>query len=101
MVYNIPSRVRSALELDTVAQLAQMDSVIGIKDTSGDFAFFQDSLTMAAEVDNFSVLQGDEAHMGASCLMGVMGLFPALATSIRSSGCVQLYEAGVRRMWIG
>ena len=96
MVYNIPSRVRSALELDTVAQLAQMDSVIGIKDTSGDFAFFQDLLTMAAEVDNFSVLQGDEAHMGASCLMGADGIVPGIG-NLDPVRCVQLYEAGVRR----
>lgn len=91
VIYNVPSRVRTALELNTVATLAQMDSIMGIKDSSCDFHFFQRLLSLIGEADNFAVLQGDESTLGVSVLIGASGIVPGIG-NLDPVRCVQLYN---------
>src|SRR5690606_10641649 len=93
---NVPSRVQSAFTIETVAKLAEMEPIVGIKDSSGNFGLFQDLLILAANLDDFAVFQGDELAMGASCLMGADGIVPGIG-NLDPVRCVQLYEAALRK----
>ncbi len=59
VVYNIPGRTASNLLPSTLARLADIDPVIGVKEASGDLA--QVSAVVAVCPDDFSVLSGDDA----------------------------------------
>lgn len=53
--------------------------MLGIKDSAGDFAAFQELLALRQGRLDFRVLQGHEQLMAASLLLGADGLVPGLA----------------------
>jgi 4-hydroxy-tetrahydrodipicolinate synthase len=59
VVYNIPGRTASNLLPATVARLAEIEHVVGVKESSGDIA--QISRIVATCPEGFSVLSGDDA----------------------------------------
>ena len=59
VVYNIPGRTASNILPSTLARLADIDPVVGVKEASGDLA--QVSAVVAVCPDDFSVLSGDDA----------------------------------------
>jgi 4-hydroxy-tetrahydrodipicolinate synthase len=59
VVYNIPSRTASNILPATMARLAEIEHVVGVKESSGDLA--QISRVIAICPEGFSVLSGDDA----------------------------------------
>jgi 4-hydroxy-tetrahydrodipicolinate synthase len=59
LVYNIPGRTASNMLPATVARLADIEQVVGVKEASGDLV--QISEVVARCPDDFSVLSGDDA----------------------------------------
>ena len=59
VVYNIPGRTASNMLPSTLARLADIDQVVGVKEASGDLA--QVSAVVAVCPNDFSVLSGDDA----------------------------------------
>ncbi len=59
IVYNIPGRTASNILPTTLAQLAEIDQVVGVKEACGDIA--QISEVVALCPPDFSVLSGDDA----------------------------------------
>ena len=59
LVYNIPGRTASNMLPVTVARLADIEQVVGVKEASGDLV--QISEVVARCPDDFSVLSGDDA----------------------------------------
>ncbi len=59
VVYNIPGRTASNILPATMARLAEIEHVVGVKESSGDIA--QISRVVAACPESFSVLSGDDA----------------------------------------
>ena len=59
VVYNIPGRTASNMLPSTLARLADIEPVVGVKEASGDLA--QISAVVAVCPDDFSVLSGDDA----------------------------------------
>ncbi len=59
IVYNIPGRTASNILPTTLAQLAEIDRVVGVKEACGDIA--QISEVVALCPPDFSVLSGDDA----------------------------------------
>ena len=59
VVYNIPGRTASNMLPSTLARLADIEQVVGVKEASGDLA--QVSAVVAVCPDDFSVLSGDDA----------------------------------------
>jgi 4-hydroxy-tetrahydrodipicolinate synthase len=59
VVYNIPGRTASNILPATLARLAEIEGVVGVKESSGDVA--QVSRVVAACPPGFSVLSGDDA----------------------------------------
>ena len=59
VVYNIPGRTASNMLPSTLARLADIEHVVGVKEASGDLV--QISAVVALCPDDFSVLSGDDA----------------------------------------
>jgi len=79
-LYNIPACTGSAIRVETVADLAGHDAVVGVKDSSGDFGYFTDLL--AATPADFDVYQGVDGLLVPSGLMAATGGINALSNAI-------------------
>lgn len=79
-LYNIPMTAGDSVAAETVATLAEHDAVHGIKDTSGDFSYFEEVL--AETPDDFRVLQGFDDHFVGGAAMGSDGGINALANVV-------------------
>jgi 4-hydroxy-tetrahydrodipicolinate synthase len=75
ILYNIPQMVKVSLDPETVSRLAEEPSIIGIKDSAGDMATFEQYL----KIPNFAVTQGAETTAAQSVLMGAAGLVVGMA----------------------
>ncbi len=62
VLYNVPGRTGSDLQPPTVARLAALDTVIGIKEASGDVDRSSEIIRLTAPIDPaFAVLSGDDS----------------------------------------
>ncbi len=64
MLYNIPSLTKVTIELETLKRAAQLDSVVGVKDSGGDTKYFEQLLTLKSQRPDWSILIGPE-HLTA------------------------------------
>jgi 4-hydroxy-tetrahydrodipicolinate synthase len=93
VLYNIPSLAHNQLSIDLVAELASSPRVLGIKDSSGDFMYFQRLLYTVRKVrTDFTVMQGRESLSAASLLMGADGIVPGLGNLVPEL-CVHIIKA--------
>lgn len=93
ILYNIPNLAHNHLGVELVAELAANPQVLGIKDSGGDFAYFQRLLTAVKAVrSDFAVMQGRECLSAASLLMGADGLVPGLG-NLAPELCMQLLRS--------
>jgi 4-hydroxy-tetrahydrodipicolinate synthase len=95
LLYNMPSLTKVWFEIETLKQLSSIESIIGIKDSSGDLPYFERLLDLRSERPDWSILMGpdhllvDALRLGADGgVAGGANLFPGLF--------VECYEA-VRR----
>src|SRR5581483_7624295 len=91
MLYNNPATCGGVkIEVDTVARLAQVPNILGVKDSSGDL---QNTVEFVRVVpDRFSVLQGRDTLICQSLLFGARGAVPATA-NVAPRLLVEIYEA--------
>jgi len=80
ILYNVPGRTAANLEASTVARLAEIPNIAGVKEASG-------NLTQIAEIcsaarDNFSVLSGDDALTLPVIALGGVGLISVASNEI-------------------
>jgi 4-hydroxy-tetrahydrodipicolinate synthase len=94
IVYNIPGRTATRIEHDTLLKLAEVENIVAVKDSTGEF----DGLTKFLRVapDGFEVYCGDDwATFGFACL-GAVGAV-SVATNLggeRLGQMLDLVEAG-------
>ena len=91
VLYNIPLTTGINIEIDTILRLAEDKVIKMIKDSSGDFIFFQDLLTGIKEMSDCKVFQGHEKLASVSLFIGADGLVPALG-NIAPGMYVKLFE---------
>jgi 4-hydroxy-tetrahydrodipicolinate synthase len=72
ILYNVPGRTASNIEPQTVARLAQVPNIIGIKEASGNLTQQMEILRIAPP--EFRVLSGDDAQTFALMSLGGVGL---------------------------
>lgn len=60
MLYNMPSLTKVWFELDTLRALAEIESIVGLKDSSGDVTYFAAAAALHAERPDWSILMGPE-----------------------------------------
>lgn len=87
MIYNIPQRTGNAITVETVARLKEIDTIIGIKDSSGKVDHLDQLLTLVD--DDFCLLIGTDSlilsllQKGASgAVAGCANPFPAILNGI-------------------
>lgn len=94
VLYNMPSLTKVWFELDTLQKLASVDSIVGIKDSSGDIDYFESLISLRALRPDWSIMIGPEAKLPEAMALGGDGgvagganVFPHLF--------VQCYHAAV------
>jgi len=94
VLYNNPSTCGGLkIDVDTVARLAEIPNVLGIKDSSGDLQNTNEYMRVVPE--RFSVLQGRDTLIYQALIFGARGAVPATA-NIAPRLLVEIYEASVR-----
>jgi len=103
-LYNIPTHTKTPLEIRAVRALAGERNIAGIKDSSGDMAYFHELLAVAENRMNWPVLSGREELLGEAVLLGGHGgvcgganLFPRLYVDLYRSA-TEGDLAAVRRL---
>lgn len=81
LLYNIPSRTGVNLEVDTVALLAKIPNIVGIKDSSGEFNNIQQYID-ATKDEDFYVLAGSDALILKTLNAGGVGAVAATANAV-------------------
>jgi len=92
LLYNIPQMVGCRIPADVVLEAAEVERIIGVKDSGGDWNLMQIMLHQRTRGD-FEILCGNEPMMGAAMLCGADGLV-AGAANFNPELIVGLYEAG-------
>ncbi|MFN0125162.1 MAG: dihydrodipicolinate synthase family protein [Verrucomicrobiales bacterium] len=84
-LYNMPGLTGTMIEVETVRQLMDEPSIVGIKDSSGDIGYFEDLLAVGRSRSDWSVFMGREelgvtaARLGGhGVVSGSANLVPAL-----------------------
>ena len=90
VLYNVPGRTVSDMQVDTMARCAKLKNVVGVKDATANLA--RASLQRAACGNDFIMVSGEDAtalgfnaHGGTGCISVTANTAPAL--------CSQLQEA--------
>ena len=91
VLYNNPSTCGGLkIDVDTVARLAEVPNILGIKDSSGDL---QNTIEYIRVVpDRFAVMQGRDTLIYPALVFGAKGAIPATA-NIAPALCAQIFEA--------
>jgi 4-hydroxy-tetrahydrodipicolinate synthase len=91
ILYNNPATCGGlSIEPETVAKLAEISNIIGIKDSSGDL---QNTIEIIRRVPaGFSVLNGRDTLIAAALMFGCRGAIPA-SCNVAPELCVGIYHA--------
>ena len=102
VLYNVPGRTGVNLEVRTVARLAALSNVVGLKEASGNVVQMSDIL--AAVPEDFFILSGDDPLALAVMAIGGRGLISVASNAIPGE-MVQIIElaekgdlSGARRL---
>jgi len=91
VLYNNPSTCGGVkIEVDTVARLAQVPNILGVKDSSGDLQNTNEFIRVVPE--RFSVLMGRDTLIYFALIAGARGAVPATA-NVAPRLLVTIYEA--------
>jgi 4-hydroxy-tetrahydrodipicolinate synthase len=89
VLYNVPGRTGVNLEVSTVARLAALPNIVGIKEASG--SIVQMSEVIEATPDGFVLLSGDDALAVAAMAIGARGLISVASNAVPAE-IVQIIE---------
>lgn len=93
VLYNIPMRTGNALEPATVVELAEIDNIVGAKDSSGDWDNLSAYIERTKDMD-FAVLSGNDALILKALKAGAKGAI---------AGCANVYPknmVGIYENWV-
>jgi 4-hydroxy-tetrahydrodipicolinate synthase len=91
VLYNNPATCGGVkIDVDTVARLAEIPNIIGIKDSSGDLQNTNEYLRVVP--DRFNVLQGRDTLIYQALIFGARGAIPATG-NIAPRLLVEIYES--------
>jgi len=95
-LYNMPSLTKAVFEPQTVRATADISGIAGLKDSSGDMAYFKQLLSLLKDHPDFSLLMGHEELLAEAVLLGACGGVCGGA-NILPKLYVDLYEAARSR----
>lgn len=92
LLYNMPATTGMSIAPQTVEQLLEQERMVGVKDSSGDLAYFGSLLQVCRQRPELSVMVGPEHLLGKTLAMGGDGgvagganLCPALFVNLYES----------------
>ncbi|WP_136796047.1 MULTISPECIES: 4-hydroxy-tetrahydrodipicolinate synthase [Desulfosediminicola] len=91
-LYNVPGRTVVNIEPDTVARLAEIDNIIGIKEACGSLEQISDVIRKCPE--DFILLSGDDFTSMPTVYVGGKGVI-SVASNIYPKGMAELMEAAL------
>ncbi len=94
VLYNMPSLTKVWFEIDTLKELAGIEAIVGLKDSSGDLEYFARAVGLKAMRPDWSVLIGPEAHLPEAVRLGGDGGV-AGGANVLPRLFVDCYEAAV------
>jgi len=80
VVYNVPGRTSVNVEPATLARLAEIENIVGVKESSGNIS--QISSILARVPNSFTVLSGDDAVALPAIALGARGVISVIANEI-------------------
>jgi 4-hydroxy-tetrahydrodipicolinate synthase len=95
VLYNNPATCGGvSIEPETVARLAEVPNIVGIKDSSGDLQNTIELIKLTPR-DKFAVLNGRDTLILAALLFGAKGAIPATC-NVAPELCVGIYQSFVK-----
>ena len=94
-MYNIPQCTNNPIELDTIREVSQLENIIGIKDSSGNFVGFLKGIRTIRR-ENFYWIQGDDRLYAHSFISGASGVVSGLA-NILADPYVEMYRNHLKK----
>jgi 4-hydroxy-tetrahydrodipicolinate synthase len=79
IIYDNKPKTNVTVEPATVAKLAKIDNIVGVKDSTGDFTNTEEYLRLTRDNDNFSVLLGRDTLIYAGLCYGATGAIASCA----------------------
>lgn len=93
MLYNVPGRTVVDMSNDTVARLAKLPNIVGIKDATGDLDRL--SLMRLAIHKDFAYISGDDPTFLGYMAHGGHGVI-SVTSNVAPEACVALYRAALK-----
>ena len=91
VLYNNPPKTSVSLAPLTVAKLAEISNIVGIKDSSGDMTVTAEYIRLTQHMDDFSVLMGRDTLIYGALCYGATGSIASCA-NVAPGLCVEIYE---------
>ncbi|MDF2628025.1 MAG: dihydrodipicolinate synthase [Symbiobacteriaceae bacterium] len=91
LLYANPARAKVGLNVETVVDLAKVDNIVGVKDSTGDLSLTGDYIRATRGMD-FHVLSGRDTIIYASLCHGATGSIASCA-NVAPALMVEIYEA--------
>lgn len=79
IIYNNKPKTNVTVEPATIARLAKIENIVGVKDSTGDFTNTEEYIRLTKDVDNFSVLLGRDTLIYAGLCYGATGAIASCA----------------------
>ena len=94
LLYNIPGRTALRIEHDTLLRLAEVDNIVGVKDSTADFDAISRLISEAPS--GFEVYSGDDWATFGYCCLGAVGVVSVASHVVgdRMNRMVELVEQG-------
>ena len=70
MLYNMPGLTKVWFEIETLRKLSSIDSIVGVKDSSGDLDYFGQLCKIKTERPDWTILLGPEALLAEAHQLG-------------------------------
>ncbi|KPJ99999.1 MAG: 4-hydroxy-tetrahydrodipicolinate synthase [Desulfobacterales bacterium SG8_35] len=92
ILYNVPSRTSSNILPQTVARLAQIDGIVGIKEATADLNQISEVIRLCP--DDFAVLSGDDFTSMPTVLIGGSGVI-SVTSNVAPGDMAQMMDAAL------
>ena len=92
ILYNVPSRTSSNILPETVARLAQIDNIVGIKEATGDLNQVSDVIRLCP--DGFAIMSGDDFTSMPTVLLGGTGVI-SVTSNVVPKDMAQMMDAAL------
>jgi len=96
IVYNIPGRTASKMEATTIARLAQLEHIVGLKEATGSLDEVQEVIRLCGNA--IEVYSGDDALTLPIMAVGGVGVISVLA-NIMPQRCAEMTAAALAGDW--